>query len=248
MTKPLGFSLLEFILSLALSAILILVATETYFSIQQTHQLQTALAGIQETGRFVISTLDHRIRMAGADDCEKKKNWVNTEDAIQGYSSDDLPTWLQGQVKAETDVIVVGECIQYQGIPQFTKTAYFIADTGRVNAQGESIDALYTKPMGGPRQELASDIENMKIRYGVTSVDGKDVLAEKPAASISDWTKVRSVSIALLLNSEKAVLKTASPYVFNGETFTEHGKWLHKEWDTYIFLRDLYTLDHPASS
>ena len=60
-----GFSIVELMVAMLIGLILMLGVTQLYVSSKQTARTNTALARVQETGRFAIETLSYSIRNAG---------------------------------------------------------------------------------------------------------------------------------------------------------------------------------------
>lgn len=67
-----GFSLVELMVALAVSSVLLLGLTNIFFSSNQSRNVQTALTGIHETGRFAIDQISRHVRMTGG----RTTNWT----------------------------------------------------------------------------------------------------------------------------------------------------------------------------
>jgi len=224
-----AFTLIELLISLFLSAIVILGTFKLYESVQQTNQLMNGLIAIQETAQFALSTLSEVVRKAGDNSCANLANKIDSVHAIEGYPANNLPNWLQEEgVRTNTDVLVVGECASYQGKMQFIKTAYFVAGN----------DSLYSKVQGSERTELTAGVANLQIRYGIADLTNQNVSDYLPAAAVTNWQTVKAVQLKLLIHSEIPVLQAPHRYWFNGDTYESSDRQLHKEWDTYIALRE----------
>ena len=76
-------------------------------------------------------------------------------------------------------------------IQRMTTATYFIR-----NDSNSGRPALWVKEGDNSAQELVQGVDNMQVRYGLSS--GGDYLS---AASVSNWSDVTSVEIALLLES-----------------------------------------------
>lgn len=74
----------------------------------------------------------------------------------------------------------------------------------------------------------------MQVYYHRKDDSTRDYTADQ----ITDWTKVVSVHIALLLDSIEAVNTEPQSYTFLGKTYTAADRRLHREWDTVIALRE----------
>ncbi|MBT8130925.1 MAG: PilW family protein [Gammaproteobacteria bacterium] len=67
-----GFSLIELMVALAISSVLLLGLSSIFVSSSQSRTVQTALAGIHETGRFGLDQMSRHIRMTGS----RSANWT----------------------------------------------------------------------------------------------------------------------------------------------------------------------------
>lgn len=203
-----GISLIECMLASALGIFLLFGLLEIYGSIKNTYRLQQSLARMQENGRYAIYFLNQNIRMAGYNGCDEK---------VHGYSSKQVPDFLRNsRIVVDSDIIVIDRCNKQSR----KEIAYFVAKTSQKNALGFPIYGLYEKILvdgkdNQPAQEVVTHIENMQINYGI-SVDGKNISSYQK--SPKNWHDVRSVEISLQLNSDDKIL--------------------HKEWQTYITLRE----------
>ncbi len=235
-----GFSLLEWLVASALSTLIISGLITIYLGIKTNNNRQQSLMDLQDSGRFAVTILNQRLRLAGFIGCVNSANPVDQNQAIIGYSSDLLPTPLQNQVVPGTDALVINSCMSNSQISQNTalvSMAYYIGDTGRTNKTGQPILALFQKPLDGDRDELVAGVEQMQILYGVAG--GPDgLLIYYPAGQVVDWQTVRGLQIDLLINSIDSVLTTPAAYYFQGKQVLPRDLLIHKEWSTYIFLRE----------
>lgn len=231
-----GFSLVEMMLAQALALFLIIGLIQIYLTVEKTFHVQQAIMQMQENGRFAVHFLREHILIAGNANCDSSKSFVNTDLAIKGYAHE-LPVFLRGKVAKNTAVVVIGHCETQDNITSFKQRAFFIGATSRKNKSGKTTYALYEMPIGNNKRELVSDISDMQISYGVATEDGKNILEYLPADAVLNWKKIKSVSIALLLDSEFPILSKPEPYRFAGKIFSKD-RFLHREWDVYITLRE----------
>ena len=98
-------------------------------------------------------------------------------------------------------------------VTKLNRHIYFIADTTRVNANGQAILALYRFD-GTNTEELVDGVENMQIEYGLDSNSDEsiDAFTESPAAA--DWANVKAVRVSLLLNSVDAASAVEPDYTY----------------------------------
>jgi prepilin-type N-terminal cleavage/methylation domain-containing protein len=235
-----GFGLLELLIAIALGTALIAGFITVYLSIKINHNRQQAFLDLQDAERFANTFLSQRIRIAGFVGCADTNNPVDQNQAIVGYSSDRLPSFLQNQVIANTEAVVVKACISNTEMAQnttLTTMGYYIGNTNRNNLQGQPILALFQKPIDGDREELAAGVEQMQILYGVLDTT-TGLMTYYKSEQIADWQTVRILQIDLLFNSVDAVLKKPQAYDFLGQTTLPNDLLLHQPWRIHIALRE----------
>ncbi len=117
--------------------------------------------------------------------------------------------------------------------------SYLVANTGRKNHNAHPIYALYRLAENQRKTELVSGVKQMKVSYGVGDNNAAPQLHN--AAWVDKhhaWRQVRSVKVALLLDSVEAVGNKAHSYTFAGQGYVPVDGRLYREWDTYIQLRE----------
>ncbi len=127
-----GFSLIELMIALIIGLVLTGGAIQIFISSKATYRLESALARMQETGRYIVDAMAKDIRMAGYTGCSSRGNITPTvmannpppvdtspSNSITGFSNNAntwqpvLPVGLAGFVKTGTDVITlqrISEC------------------------------------------------------------------------------------------------------------------------------------------
>lgn len=105
-------------------------------------------------------------------------------------------------------------------VVEFTRHTYFVGVTGRTNASGQPITALYRYegPVatggGGTAEELVDGVEDMQIEYALdTDADGQ-IEQFVPAGVGVDLSEAVAVRISLLLNSVEGAGTEEVPYTF----------------------------------
>ena len=124
-------------------------------------------------------------------------------------------------------------------IRQLHKIIYYVAKSQRNNKTGQSIYALYRRDLNAPPtvpNELSEGVENMQITYGLLDEAGE--VNYLPANNVADWGKVKSVKVALLLNSIEPILDNSQSYMFNKKMYQATDHLYRKEWDVLITLRE----------
>lgn len=111
-------------------------------------------------------------------------------------------------------------------VMRFKSNTYFIRDTGRDNAAGDDILALYGLDGTDPAAsaiELVDGVEDMQITYGIDG-DGNGLVdrfvrAHDVTGSIT-WADVLAVKLSLLVNSVENGDRENVPYNFLGASIT----------------------------
>ncbi len=115
---------------------------------------------------------------------------------------------------------------------------YYVAKTTRKNKEGDAVFALYSQDANSPKpSELVDGVENMQLSFAVLN-SGQQNLQDLTADNINNWAAVRSVSIALLMDSVEGIADRQLSYTFAGKTYQAKDHLLRKEVDTTIALRE----------
>jgi len=119
--------------------------------------------------------------------------------------------------------------------------AFYVKDTGRVNARNTPIRALFRLDVNGNEDEIAEGVEAMKVLYGIDTNDDNTGDTYQTATQVNNannWNNVISIQINLLLSTTEDINNKASSYIFNGATITPTDRKLRREWNTFITLRN----------
>lgn len=89
-------------------------------------------------------------------------------------------------------------------VMRFNSVTYSVAPTGRTNARGEAISALFRQGLNDAAPvELVAGVENMQIQYGERLADGSMRYLDADDGGL-DMSRVESIRIGLLLVEESA--------------------------------------------
>ncbi|WP_430230669.1 PilW family protein [Nitrosomonas communis] len=103
----------------------------------------------------------------------------------------------------------------------------------------EEWPALYRKVGTNPAEEMVRGIENMQIEYGEDLDENWTVDSYRTADAVTNWGKVVSVRISLLMQSiEDSITSQPQPYTFNGTTTTPTDRRLRQAFTTVVTLRN----------
>ncbi len=227
----------EMMITLIISSVLILGLMQIYLSIKYTYNLQHGLAQIEDDGRFATYFLARRVHLAGYTGCiTPSKNLI--ENSIEGYTSERPPSGLDiTKIVKNSDILVIKTCAEIDNHLELTSIAYYIANYGQANQNGQPISGLYEKIAHKNATELMSGVSGLKIRYGIS--DGGNIIDYLSAQQLDkkNWLKVKTVEIHLLLNSVSPVLRKSESYHFNGKEYNAKDHLLYREWVTAVALR-----------
>lgn len=219
-SDSLGFSLLELMCALALSALLVFGLIRVNREFQEAYNLQKAWLKVEQEAYFLSSYLLPKIARTGFSNCDAS---IQNEFIIQGYDHNHLPGFITEAEKVQGDVLVLALCIPFEGRQQFKQLAYYVGETNRRNKAGERVRAFYEKPLGGHRIELEEGIRTLKMVYGLGSKNGE--IQYYPASLVADWDQVVSVKLNFSLASVESVLMDRKKQL------------LEKPWVIYVALR-----------
>ncbi|HFD80826.1 MAG TPA: prepilin-type N-terminal cleavage/methylation domain-containing protein [Gammaproteobacteria bacterium] len=91
----------------------------------------------------------------------------------------------------------------------------------------------------GNAMELVEGVENLQVRYGEDTDGDRTADIYQDAGAVTDWSKVVSVRLHLLLRTDEDGLATSPPtYTFNGNSITAADRRLRREFTTTVTLRN----------
>lgn len=126
---------------------------------------------------------------------------------------------------------------------QMYANAYYIAASG-ITGNG---NALWTCSLAGQTggttlcSELINGVENMQIEYGVDTDGDTSANAYLTAGSVTDWTKVVSVRISLLMSTPPSAGNLSSKkqtYSYNGSSVTATDRRVRHPYTSVINVRN----------
>lgn len=197
-----GLSLIELMISLVIGLLIIAGVAQVFLGGRAAYNLQQRLGDLQENGRFALYFLQRDIAMAGF-----PKNAVPFINAFNpgaagtfdggGTASDQIALSYQG----------TSDCISQAAGPTVTNTFFIAVDPatqrGRLMCRGSG---------NAQSQPLVDGVENLQILYGEDM--NADGYADRyvRASSVTNWTNVVAVRVAVLATSVNTVMgDTAAP-------------------------------------
>lgn len=130
----------------------------------------------------------------------------------------------------------------------FESVSYSIRNTGRTTPGGAAIRALFVSSRSAGTSgliktyELIEGVENMQLEYGVDTSGDRAADVYQNADSVSNWSRVVSVRVSLLMaSSEEKVAPTsgagAQQLTYNGSSVTADGR-LRQVFGTVVAIRN----------
>ena len=184
-----AFTVIELMLSLLLASLLTTTLVTVYLHTKRRYQVVMTLATMLDDEHYGMYFLRHKISAA---------------DNIKIYKHDNLPELLQRQLKPLSDVLIV--------INNDVKEAYYVARVSW-HQRGKLIDALFSKQLGGQRQELLPNVVNLMIKPGT-----------RPA---------KGVDFAIVVKSNQPILEQPLSYTIYAKKIFPVDRYLYRVWYGY---------------
>jgi type IV pilus assembly protein PilW len=204
-----GLTLVELMIALALGLLLVAGVGAVYLGSNQTYRTAQAGARIQETGRYALDVIGRSLRQAGFKSVPSNPaaamptfsgtpiRGVNSACPTASPVTDILTAQFDG-VAGEQDCqatnITAGQIVQH---------TFFIQDaTLRCNAVQNA--TAPTPPTACPATnsgvQLLENVEDLQVLYGIDT--NSDQSADSYTATPTDWTKVVTARVCVLVRSD----------------------------------------------
>ena len=245
-----GMTLVELMIAIALGLLLVAVVIQIYIGSHASYIKQEDLSRLQENGREALSILGRNLRMAGYTSTPMPGNagtvFVSPTLAIQGVDNGASPDTLT---------------VRYQGSGAGTSSAGTNtgADNNTRDCLGQAIDSnhyaynnFYIATGTGARlalfcdntddstlngTELISNVNFMKVVYGVSVSGNGNVDYYVPGALVPSFDKVVSVRVGLVAETPNPINNTEAVYrTFDvlGTTYTPPSDNRSRRLFTYV--------------
>lgn len=193
-----GFTLVELMITLAMSGIIVAAVYSAYNIQQKTYYTQGQVVEMQQNIRAALELMASEIRMAGFDPTGKADANITTATTTQFAFTQDL----NGNENLVQDATNPNENISYSFLAADDANNDGIADSGAA--------AIRRNSNGGGLQAIAENIQAIEFNYLFS--DGST--PAKPYTT-DDLAKLQTVQITLL-----AVASQRDPKYINRETYT----------------------------
>lgn len=207
-----GMTIIESLVSLLLSGLLLTTLIAIFTGLYSGNTVLKHISKQLRELHFALHYIHSSIRQAGLNDCGAKKA---ENEFIEGYSAAATPPSFGIHAKTGSDVVVIRACIQYQSKRQYRQLAFFIGKTSRKN-NNKPVYALFEKIISGNRLELAADIDDMKIQYGVLGKLQDEYLQYNNSSEVRDWRSVKSILLKFhmhLISSAPKLYSSIDDYI-----------------------------------
>lgn len=243
MNKQSGISLIEFMIALLIGLFLLGGILQMFSASQQTYRIQSNLARLQENGRFALDFLAHDIRTAGYWGCMTSStgdvagvDGITDSITIQGAFVL-IPTGICGN-----PVNSANSCGAVNCYTDLSSTITYTISTPIATASSPNLNITLYRNTNNVTNPLIEGIQNMQILYGVDS-DGDGAanyfVAANPAWIATDWIKVISVRISLLVATlDDNLITQPMTYTYNGVITTPADRKIRRIFTTTIALRN----------
>ena len=228
-----GLSLLECVLALALGVGLIYSVSTIYLSLNKAYTLQLGFIDIQQNARIASVYLARAVHTAGLNICS---GHIHINKQAMRLSDPYLIRYLARSKKRASDALTIQSSQRIKGRCMSVDRVFFVANTRRVNKQGEAIYALYEKKGRSPRTELVEPVVGMHVKYRQWIKHQRSV-ALRDRSSVTDWEQVKAVLVELLFSSNRLIVNKQA-YWFNGSEHEGAKHHLYQAWRLYIASRE----------
>ena len=214
-----GFTVVELMITLAITSILTIGALNFLASASQTNRLQSALSGLNVSGRFGLDQLSRDIRMSGYRDSDWTSgpliNVIDATDGLPADGGDSIVLLYEG----------TRDCTYAPAVAGIVTNTYQVVN-GNLECNGQAI---------------AGGVQEMQIYLGEdTDNNGVANRWMSPGMAGLDMTRVVSVRIHLLARTNgNAISSGPQAYYFNNaqQAAVDDGQ-IRREYSVTIALRN----------
>lgn len=186
-----GFSLVELLTALAISALIVLTIGQAFISHKVSYRAQNGLSQVQQTGRFVIEYVGSDVRRAGFPGIVEESNAffdaiVPALSADGGSSNSDAITLMY---RTTADCLGAVTPVYADG-NQYAKNRYSVVGGNLVCTTFDDTNTQLDS------QVLARGVQNMQVLYGFNNQ-----FVSASTLAVGDWAQVTGTRISFLVNS-----------------------------------------------
>jgi len=214
-----GFTMIELMITLVITSVMILGSVTFLVSARKSNQVQSALSGLNASGRFSLEQMSRDIRMSGYRESEwtlgPLENVVTATNGDSAAGGDSLTLVYEG----------LRDCAFALAPARVVTNVYQVVD-GALQCNGQSV---------------TNGVEEMQVYFG-EDTDANAVANRwvSPGAAGLDMARVVSVRIHLLASTDGTALNPgAQAYQFNNATqpAVDDGQ-IRREYSVTVALRN----------
>jgi len=223
--RPRGMTLIELMISIVLGLLLVAVVIQIYIGSKATYNKQEDISRLQENGRVALDIIGRVARISGFKSdpaAVYSAIFPATTPAIIGTpgaagSSDSVIVRYQGSGDGlHTPTSPDGSVIDCLGVPKDSNVMiyneFYIANNATTGRPGLFCDTTANRANG---VEVVSEIENMRIQYGVDTNGDGIVDYYVAAATVANWDQVASIRIGLLASTPNTINPVLDTNTYN---------------------------------
>ena len=216
-----GMTLIEIMISMVIGLFLIAGVIKMFIATKLSYGVQNAVIRIDENSRFSLEFLAGNIRLAGY----RMLPWEDSISDVFSAKTSLFPASGQYISGAEGGLTQADQFnIRFQG----SANSAGVADGRILDCEGTSVgdslvelsfslsgtDLVCTINGATPIEVvLAENVTNMQILYGLDDGSNGSVNQYVKASSVTDWTKVLSIKLGLVLSSDDALAQSALSFL-----------------------------------
>jgi type IV pilus assembly protein PilW len=239
-----GFSLVELMVAITISSFIVLLVGQVFFANKTVYRSQSAQAEVQEKGRFLMRWIAGQLRQAGYVDTSRLSNSMPTNFVVSGT---DFPT--AGMILNETASYTIGYRYYGNGDNQIidcngSPNASAVLNTSKIAlTASNTMSCTSSSSQAGAAQQVMTNVSQFVMKYGVDNAIGTaDRIPDSylPAASVADWTRVFSVQVCALVESETRYVAPSNYSISDcgGNAYTPGSGRIGRVFRTTVYLRN----------
>ena len=254
-----GLTLVEMMIAMTLWLLLMTGVTQIFISNKQTYSTTQTLGQVEENGRFALDFLVKAIRKAGYTS-DSSKNSSGIKPFLAGSdcpsttacTSNGSGSSGNDRMAVEFDSTGSTDCNgnSSASTPPVIADVFWIANDSTTNTNAlycQGYDITGSKWLGSA-QPLVPGIETLQVLYGEVTGAGTAGVPDHyvSANKVSDWSKIKSVRIAVLAQSASAGSgqnQTRKYAVLDAGLFTYTDNQPRVMYETTVSLRNINTIN-----
>lgn len=188
-----GFTLVELLVSITLGITILLATTKLFIDSRESFQYEQQWLDLHERGRHLIQFLSAEFKKTGYPANSFSGTALSATNSSGEKSSDSITISYQG----------MKDCA---GSASATVLYYLDASNLMCNGNGSSSPSPQT---------LTSYIDGLQFRFGSDLDEDGSIDRYLKASDISDWNRVKTIQVAILLRSQLPVRQTIDTNSYN---------------------------------